>query len=100
MRLDGKIKTVKVRPITGKLPPAFRKLPRVLLAAIRNVYNIGWPVRQIEDGHWRMETYLCRIDYTVPAADGPCCLMRAYRRREGAPDREPFCVARYILEEK
>lgn len=101
MRLTGNVKTVKVRPIIGKLPPNLRRLPRVLLAAIRNVYNIGSPVEKVEDGHYRMETYLCTIHYTVPAAEGCCCLMRAYRKEafHGKPDKAPFCVARYILEE-
>lgn len=99
MRLTGKIKTVKVRPITGNVPPKYRKMPNVLMAAIKNIYNHAWPVRQVEAGHWRMETFLCSIDYTVPAADGCYCLMRAYRKREATPDIEPFCVAQYILEE-
>ena len=99
MRLTGKIKTVKVKPITGKVSPKYRRMPGVLMAAIKNIYSTTWPLRQVEDGHWRMETYLCSIDYTVPAEDGFCCLMRAYRKHEATPETEPFFVARYILEE-
>lgn len=98
MTLTGKIKTVKVRPIMGNVPPKYRRLPMVLMAAIKNIYQTAWPVKKIRDGHWRMETYLCSIDYTVPA-EGGYCLMRAYRKREATPDRSPFCTAQYILEE-
>lgn len=99
MQLTGKIKTVKVKPIVGNVPPKYRNLPNVLMAAIKNIYNHAWPIRQVEAGHWRMETFLCSIDYTVPAKDGRYCLMRAYRKREATPDTEPFCVAQYKLEE-
>ena len=102
MRLTDKIKTVKVQPIAGKLPPSMQKLPAVLLAAIKNIYNRAWPLTHIEGGHYRMETSLCTIDYTVPSPDGRCCLMRAYRKEDshGKPDKTPFCVARYIMEDK
>ena len=102
MRLTDKVKIVKVRPIKGNVPPKYRKMPGVLMAAIKNVYQIAWPVRQIEAGHWRMETSLCTIDYTVPSPDGRYCLMRAYRKEalRGLPDKTPFCVARYIMADK
>jgi len=102
MRLTGSVKTVKVRPITGNVPPKYRGLPGVLMAAIKNIYNRAWPIQHIEGGHYRMESSLCYIDYTVPSPDGRCCLMRAYRKEalRGLPDKTPFCVARYILEDK
>ena len=95
------VKTVKVRPIAGNVPPKYRKMPGVLMAAIKNVYQIAWPVRQIEAGHWRMETPLLTIDYTVPSENGRYCLMRAYRKgdKNSLPDVKPFCVAQYILED-
>lgn len=101
MRLTDKVKTVKVRPLNGNMQPKYRKMPMVLMAAIKNIYNHAWPLTHIEGGHYRMESSLCYIDYTVPSPDGRCCLMRAYRKEafRGKPDREPFCVARYILRE-
>ena len=98
--MTGQIKTVKVRPVNGNLPPSMRRLPMVLLAAIRNVYNIGWKVKRVGAGHYRMETYLCTVDYTIPEPSGQKCLMQVYRKKEIIPDKEPFCVAQYILEEK
>ena len=97
-----KVKTVKVWPIKGDMPPRYRKLPMVLLAAIRNVYGQPYNVEHIEAGHYRMETRLLKLDYTVPRPDGRVCLMRAYRKEafRGLPDREPFCVAQYRLGEK
>lgn len=101
MRLDDSVKTVKVSPIKGNIPPKYCKLPAVLTAAIKNIYKHAWPIQHIEGGHYRMESCLCYIDYTVPSPDGRCCLMRAYRKEafRGKPDKEPFCVARYILRE-
>jgi len=102
VRLDGKIKTVKVQRLNTTIPPRYRNLPAVLLAAIKNIYNHAWPLNHIEGGHYRMETLLCTVDYTVPSPDGRCCLMRAYRKEDshGKPDKTPFCVARYIMEDK
>jgi len=102
VRLTDKVKTVKVRPIDGNISPKHRKMPMVLMAAIKNIYNRAWPLTHIEGGHYRMETLLCTVDYTVPSPDGRCCLMRAYRKEDshGKPDKTPFCVARYIMEDK